>query len=50
MQHPLEGTKVGTIWIDYFLRTGLGVFTAAGRKGYVSEKAEGEVEKIVSGE
>jgi predicted dehydrogenase len=41
LRDEVSGTE-GTIWIDHFLRTGLELFTAAGRKGYVSEKAEGE--------
>lgn len=32
----------GTIWLDHFLRTGFEMFTAAGRGGYVAEKAETE--------
>jgi predicted dehydrogenase len=41
LRDEVSGTE-GTIWIDHFLRTGLELFTAAGRGGYVSEKAEGE--------
>ncbi len=41
LRDEVSGTE-GTIWIDHFLRTGFELFTAAGRKGYVSEKAEGE--------
>ncbi|MCR4405598.1 MAG: Gfo/Idh/MocA family oxidoreductase [Anaerolineae bacterium] len=41
LRDEVAGTE-GTIWVDHFLRTGFEVFTAAGRKGYVSEKAEGE--------
>jgi predicted dehydrogenase len=41
LRDEVSGTE-GTIWIDHFLRTGLELFTASGRGGYVSEKAEGE--------
>jgi predicted dehydrogenase len=41
LRDEVSGTA-GTIWMDHFLRTGFEMFTAAGRKGYVSEKAEGE--------
>lgn len=41
LRDEVSGTE-GTIWINHFLRTGLELFTATGRKGYVSEKAEGE--------
>lgn len=41
LRDEVSGTE-GTIWVDHFLRTGLELFTAAGRKGYVSEKAEGD--------
>ncbi|RLC60730.1 MAG: gfo/Idh/MocA family oxidoreductase [Chloroflexi bacterium] len=41
LRDEVSGTE-GTIWIDHFLRTGLELFTAVGRGGYVSEKAEGE--------
>jgi predicted dehydrogenase len=41
LRDEVSGTE-GTIWIDHFLRTGLELFTAAGQKGYVSEKVEGE--------
>jgi predicted dehydrogenase len=41
LRDEVSGTE-GTIWMDHFLRTGFELFTAAGRKGYVSEKAEGE--------
>lgn len=41
LRDEVSGTE-GTIWINHFLRTGLELFTAAGRKGYVSEKAEAE--------
>jgi predicted dehydrogenase len=30
----------GTIWVNNFLRTGFEMFTAAGKDGYVAEKAE----------
>jgi len=41
LRDEVSGTE-GTIWINHFLRTGLELFTAVGREGYVSEKAEGE--------
>jgi predicted dehydrogenase len=41
LRDEVSGTE-GTIRVDHFLRTGFEVFTAAGRGGYVSEKAEGE--------
>lgn len=41
LRDEIVGTE-GTIWINHFLRTGLEVFTTAGAKGYISEKAESE--------
>jgi predicted dehydrogenase len=41
LRDEVAGTE-GTIWVNHFLRTGFELFTSAGRKGYVSEKAEGE--------
>ena len=41
LRDEVSGTE-GTIWLDHFLRTGFEMFTAAGRGGYVAEKAEGE--------
>jgi predicted dehydrogenase len=41
LRDEISGTE-GTIWLNHWLRTGFEVFTAAGEKGYVSEKAEGE--------
>jgi hypothetical protein len=41
LRDEVSGTD-GTIWINHWMRTGLEVFTAAGRKEYVAEKAEGE--------
>jgi len=41
LRDEVAGTE-GTIWLDHFLRTGFEMFTAAGRGGYVAEKAEGE--------
>jgi hypothetical protein len=32
----------GTIWVNNFLRTGIEMFTAGGKSGYVAEKAETE--------
>lgn len=42
LRDEVAGTE-GTIWLNHFLRTGFEMFTAAGRSGYVAEKAEGEV-------
>ena len=41
LRDEVVGTE-GTIWLNHFLRTGYEMFTAAGGKGYVAEKAEGE--------
>ncbi|HUT17671.1 MAG TPA: Gfo/Idh/MocA family oxidoreductase [Anaerolineae bacterium] len=41
LRDEVSGTE-GTIWLDHFLRTGFEMYTAAGRGGYVAEKAEGE--------
>jgi len=41
LRDEVAGTE-GTIWLNHFLRTGYEMFTAAGRKGYVAEKAESE--------
>ena len=41
LRDEVAGTE-GTIWLDHFLRTGFEMFTAAGKGGYVAEKAEGE--------
>ncbi|MBN1875558.1 MAG: Gfo/Idh/MocA family oxidoreductase [Anaerolineae bacterium] len=41
LRDEVSGTE-GTIWLNHFLRTGFEMFTAAGRSGYVAEKAEGE--------
>jgi predicted dehydrogenase len=41
LRDEVAGTE-GTIWLNHFLRTGLEMFTTAGGKGYVAEKAEGE--------
>jgi predicted dehydrogenase len=41
LRDEVSGTE-GTIWLDHFLRTGFEMFTAAGRGGYVAEKAESE--------
>jgi predicted dehydrogenase len=41
LRDEVSGTE-GTIWLNHFLRTGFEMFTAAGRGGYVAEKAEGE--------
>ena len=39
LRDEVSGTE-GTIWLDHFLRTGFEMFTAAGKGGYVAEKAE----------
>lgn len=39
LRDEVMGTE-GTIWINNFLRTGIEMFTAGGKKGYVAEKAE----------
>lgn len=41
LRDEVMGTD-GTIWVNNFLRTGFEMFTAAGEKGYVAEKAETE--------
>jgi predicted dehydrogenase len=41
LRDEVAGTE-GTIWLDHFLRTGFEVFTAAGQRGYVAEKAESD--------
>lgn len=41
LRDEVAGTD-GTIWINNFLRTGFDMFSAPGRGGYVSEKAETE--------
>ena len=41
LRGEVAGTE-GTIWLNYFLRTGLEMFTAGGSGGYVAEKAESE--------
>ena len=41
LRDEVAGTE-GTIWLNHFLRTGYEMFTAAGGKGYVAEKAESE--------
>ena len=41
LRDEVSGTE-GTIWLNHWLRTGFEVFTAAGQKGYVAEKAESE--------
>ena len=41
LRDEVSGTE-GTIWLNHWLRTGFEMFTAAGEKGYVSEKAESE--------
>lgn len=41
LRDEVSGTE-GTIWLNHWLRTGFEMFTAAGQKGYVAEKAEGD--------
>ncbi len=41
LRDEVAGTE-GTIWLNHFLRTGFEMFTSAGQRGYVAEKAEGE--------
>jgi len=41
LRDEVMGTE-GTIWVNNFLRTGIEIFTAGGKKGYVAEKAETE--------
>jgi predicted dehydrogenase len=41
LRDEVMGTE-GTIWTNNFLRTGIEMFTAGGKKGYVAEKAETE--------
>ncbi|MDY0098718.1 MAG: Gfo/Idh/MocA family oxidoreductase [Bacteroidales bacterium] len=41
LRDEVMGTD-GTIWVNNFLRTGIEMFTAGGKKGYVAEKAETE--------
>ena len=41
LRDEVSGTE-GSIWINHWLRTGLEMFTAAERRGYVAEKAEAE--------
>jgi predicted dehydrogenase len=41
LRDEVSGTE-GTIRLDHFLRTGFEMFTAAGERGYIAEKAEGQ--------
>ena len=41
LRDEVMGTE-GTIWVNNFLRTGIEIFTAGGKKGYVAEKTETE--------
>ncbi len=41
LRDEVMGTE-GTIWINNFLRTGIEMFSAGGKKGYVAEKAESD--------
>lgn len=41
LRDEVMGTE-GTIWINSFLRTGIEMFSAGGKKGYVAEKAESD--------
>ena len=40
LRDEVAGTD-GTIWLNHWLRTGMEMYTAVGRTGYVAEKAEG---------
>ncbi len=42
LREEVSGTE-GTIWMNHWLRTGIEIFTSAGEKGYVAEKAETNV-------
>jgi predicted dehydrogenase len=39
LRDEVTGTE-GTIWLNHWLRTGFDMFSAAGERGYVAEKAE----------
>ncbi len=41
LRDEVSGTE-GTIWLNHWMRTGHEMFTAAGEKGYVSEKVESD--------
>ncbi len=41
LRDEISGTE-GTIWLNHWLRTGFEMYTAAGKGGYVAEKAESE--------
>jgi len=41
LRDEVSGTE-GSIWLNHWLRTGFEVFSSAGSKGYVAEKAEAE--------
>jgi len=41
LRDEVAGTE-GTIWLNHWLRTGIEMFTSAGQRGYVAEKAEGD--------
>lgn len=41
LRDEVSGTE-GSIWLNHWLRTGFEVFSAAGARGYVAEKAEAE--------
>jgi len=41
LRDEVSGTE-GSIWLNHWLRTGYEVFSAAGSRGYVAEKAESE--------
>jgi predicted dehydrogenase len=41
LRDEIAGTE-GTIWLNHWLRTGMEMYTAIGRTGYVAEKAEGD--------
>lgn len=41
LRDEVSGTE-GTIWLNHWLRTGFEMFSGAGEKGYVAEKAESD--------
>ena len=41
LRDEVSGTE-GSLWLNHWLRTGFEMFSAAGQKGYVAEKAEAE--------
>lgn len=41
LRDEISGTE-GTIWLNHFLRTGMEMYTAFGKGGYIAEKAESD--------